>query len=144
MNWLDVADGERCDCGCPAIDHAVAEPHNCDHRTRCLCKGWKRFIDAQARLSVLPVPYVPDLMVPMYDAPATPEKAGQDGWYRHFSSLIEKDEPKLTAITLAMGKADLEQLRHEIIGGKPVTGTVTFRMVDDVLVAQLVSFTAFA
>lgn len=90
------------------------------------------------------VPFTPDLLVPLYDAPATPDQAGSDGWYRHFSSLIDAGEGSIPGAMVLMGRKDFAQLRHEIVSGSPVTATVTFRMVDDALVAQLVSYTAFA
>lgn len=89
-------------------------------------------------------PEVPDLLVPIYDAPESADQIGRDGWYRHFSSLIENGEGVTSAVICQLGKKDVTQIRSEIVTGSPVTGTVTFRMVDDVLVAQLVSYTAFA
>lgn len=136
--------GHRDDCECDDC-YFVAVAEQAWQRegvARCYCGSY--VCDGNHPDPSRFVPEVPDLLVPIYDAPESADQIGRDGWYRHFSSLIENGEGVTSAVICQLGKKDVGQIRSEIVAGSPVTGTVTFRMVDDVLVAQLVSYTAFA
>lgn len=66
------------------------------------------------------------------------------GFYRHYDAVSVSSDQGVSSVSMKVDELDRRQITWDIARECPVTAQVVFRLVDGVVVAQLVSYVAFA